>query len=303
MRFYSLPGHGGIPQRGVVTLLTTMVLLFCITVITLYSTRVAVTEQRLAANDLRAQQALSAAQAGLEAALATLPATALDGVTFDAAGRARLDGPAATLPDGTTFTTRFSTLDRTPHGTGLLRIRALGVSVDGSSRRTVHRTVAFTPWMVRTPGTALVTRNGGRTLSGDAYFADFFGRPREVVRNNAVAIRCRRCPGARLDGAGRLLWADAQRLTLTGGHIGRPGRPVILIVEGDLAVTADTSLTGLIYVTGIVRTGSERLTVRGAVVLEGQAGDTPAVTYDLPVLERLRRLGRYARVAGSWRDF
>lgn len=300
MRFFS---RGGAPQRGVVTLLTTTVLLFCIAVITLYSTHVAVTEQRLAANDLRAQQALSAAQAGLEAALATLPATVLEGVTFDAAGLARLDGPAATLPDGTTFTTRFSTLERTPYGTELLRIRSLGVSADGSSRRTVHRTVAFTPWVVRTPQAALVTGNGGRRLSGDAYFTDIFGRPRRAVRDNAVAIDCRRCPGARLDGAGRLLWADTGRLTLTGGHIGRPGRPVILIVGGDLTVTADTSLTGLLYVTGVLRTGSERLTVRGAAVLEGQPGDTPAVTYDRTVLEQLRRLGRYVRVAGSWRDF
>lgn len=295
---------GGASQAGVATLLTTVILLLCITVLTLYATHVAVTEQRLTANDVRARQALAAAQSGLEAALAALPDTAIDGVTFDPAGRAHLDGPAATLADGARFATRLDTLDRTPYSTGLLRVWSRGLSADGSSRRTVRQTISFVPWMIRRPATPLLVRNGRDPPSREAFFAGVFGRAREAMRDNAAAVGCEPCQGARLDEAGRLLWATGtDEVTLAGGAVGSRGQPVILIVDGDLAVDADTTVTGLLYIAGDLRSGSGRLTVHGALALEGRARHTPEVVRDPGVLARIRRLGRYAKVAGSWNDF
>ena len=66
----SIYGHGSLEaQRGVATLSTAMILLLAITLMTFAAARVSVVEQKIAANDYRAKQALHAAQAALETAV------------------------------------------------------------------------------------------------------------------------------------------------------------------------------------------------------------------------------------------
>jgi len=60
-----LPGH----QRGVASLVIAIILLVAITLVTLYTARTAVMEQRISANEIRAKAALEAAQAGLDYAV------------------------------------------------------------------------------------------------------------------------------------------------------------------------------------------------------------------------------------------
>lgn len=57
-------------QRGVATVVVTLVLLLAVALISLYTSRSAVIEQRISANEVRAKQALAAANAGIDQALA-----------------------------------------------------------------------------------------------------------------------------------------------------------------------------------------------------------------------------------------
>ncbi len=57
-------------QRGAGTLITALILLLMVTVVTFVSGRIAVTDQRLSANEQRTRQAFDAAQAGIDLALA-----------------------------------------------------------------------------------------------------------------------------------------------------------------------------------------------------------------------------------------
>jgi Tfp pilus assembly protein PilX len=59
-------------QRGAATLLVSMVLLMATTLLVLYTSRIAVSEQRMSANEVRARQAYSAAQGGLDLAIANM---------------------------------------------------------------------------------------------------------------------------------------------------------------------------------------------------------------------------------------
>lgn|SRR5574337_585440 len=59
-------------QQGAATLLVSMVLLVAATLIILYTSETTVAEQRMAANEMRQKQALAAAQAGVDAAIAGL---------------------------------------------------------------------------------------------------------------------------------------------------------------------------------------------------------------------------------------
>ncbi|MBK1645355.1 hypothetical protein CKO25_12020 [Thiocapsa imhoffii] len=64
------PDRIGWRQRGIATLVVAIILLVGVSMAVIFGSRVALMEQRLAANSLRSAQAASAAQAGLERALA-----------------------------------------------------------------------------------------------------------------------------------------------------------------------------------------------------------------------------------------
>lgn len=63
-----MPGMVGF-QRGAATLLVAMLLLIATTLLILFTSQTSVTEQRMAANEVRAKQAQAAAQAGLDYAI------------------------------------------------------------------------------------------------------------------------------------------------------------------------------------------------------------------------------------------
>ena len=53
-------------QRGIATLAISLLVLFLITMVTLYTASTSITEQRISANQYRADQALSAANAAMD---------------------------------------------------------------------------------------------------------------------------------------------------------------------------------------------------------------------------------------------
>ena len=72
-------------QRGMATLAITVLILFLVTLVTLYTANTSITEQRIAANQHRADQALSAANAAMDFAVAYYDRGGIDQNGDDAA--------------------------------------------------------------------------------------------------------------------------------------------------------------------------------------------------------------------------
>lgn len=153
--------------------MVTVLLLFCISLVTLYSARVSVTEQRLSANDVQARAALAAAQAGLDrvlAGLATLDRSALE---YDPDGWAVLGTQSATLANGTAFSAWAHNRGLTSFQSNLLRIESQGSFQDAIGTRSLGLIAAFSPLLTNIPPAPLVVRGnmtaaGGLTLGNAA---------------------------------------------------------------------------------------------------------------------------------------
>lgn len=106
---------------------------------------------------------------------------------------------------------------------------------------------------------------------------------------------------------GHVLWAPGNLDLDTGGDIGSPGQPVLIVATG--AVTVDVPVFGLLYGRDGTWSGTASGRVQGALVSEGDfsggaGGAGFDVIYDPDVLQRLRwRTGSFVRVPGGWRDY
>jgi hypothetical protein len=83
-----------------------------------------------------------------------------------------------------------------------------------------------------------------------------------------------------------------------------PPQPTIIIVEGNLHLSGNNTINGLLYVKGDVF-GAGTALVNGAVIIEGRIDMTGTldVIYNPLVLGRARNLGRAAGLPGSWKDW
>jgi hypothetical protein len=138
-------------QKGMSTLVIVLLLLFVATMVTLYTARTSIREQQVSANQYRADQALSAANLGLDYALAyytkfsgpdanadgvvdvlTVPAGILTGAGQTVSARVTfVDGDASVDRDGDGDFTNDA-LDA-PH-----TLTSVGYSDDGSATRTIQ---------------------------------------------------------------------------------------------------------------------------------------------------------------------
>lgn len=103
-----------------------------------------------------------------------------------------------------------------------------------------------------------------------------------------------------------MLWVDGDA-TLSGpATLGRPERPLMLVVRGRLTVQGAVTVHGLIVADGITWQGAGGATLDGAAISSADiALDAPvSVRRDAGVLSTLmQRTGSFVRVPGSWRDF
>jgi Tfp pilus assembly protein PilX/cytoskeletal protein CcmA (bactofilin family) len=113
-------------QRGLVTLFVTSVLLFLVTSASFYSADALIMEQRMASNSLQSEQALQAAEAGLDYAQAYLiaqgPSGISDGQTF-----------TDTLANSCSYSVQISYLNGTNEQ---IQIVSTGTSADGTVNKT-----------------------------------------------------------------------------------------------------------------------------------------------------------------------
>lgn len=145
-------------QQGVATLLVSLVLLLGITLMTFSAARVAITEQRISADDYRSKQAFEAAQAGLETGFADLaiPAISLavrvdnnaDGILDPVAGL-NPSAPIA-LANGASAAYSYAMVGG---DINLINITATGTADGGSATQTVSQMGRLNPRVPDLPTT------------------------------------------------------------------------------------------------------------------------------------------------------
>lgn len=212
--------------------------------------------------------------------------------------------PAAALAvrGSASFTGDF-TLTHTDAASGGVALHA-GGSVQGAGLRAIS-----------TPGTpsrvsVLSHERGLASLSAQGLHASVFRMSPTQLREqpSATTLSCHTACDAALAESARqhtLIALDGGLRLDTPLTLGSPERPVLLVVDGPVELSAALTLHGLVYLRHPQWTDTVGATVRGAVIAEGdlQAQGPTAIHHDAALLQTLqKRSGTFAPVAGSWRD-
>lgn len=153
-------------------------------------------------------------------------------------------------------------------------------------------------------------------LGAEALFVSLFGLDKATWQRQGVVseLACQGACTSQLlaaigDGVVHRQIHVGGNLRLDGpAVIGAPGRPVIVVVDGDAAFVGAVQVHGIVHARQIHWSGSASpgAFVRGALIAEaGYSGDgAPDLFHDGAVFAALKgRTGAFARVSGSWRDF
>jgi hypothetical protein len=173
-------------QTGAATLFITLMMLFSLTMIAVYTAKTSVTEIQVTANEYRTKQAQEAAQAGLEQGqveIVELQTTnvngllqldQLDGNSNAAAGLVdqnpaanffRVNGTPGVLSNSSSYTVTYENIDRDGGAFDptldnyLIRVTSIGVSDDGSATRQVQQLMMLVPWVANAPDAALTAKD------------------------------------------------------------------------------------------------------------------------------------------------
>lgn len=158
-------------QRGVATLLFSVTILFLVSLVSVYTSRAIIFDQKIANNDVRQKHAFEAAEAGMSSAKAYLRSGADqddDGVpdpVFDTDADGVGDALTATLGGG--HTTTVTITDMSGGSMNELRIDSQGVSDDASAQVNVSTVVTKLDPLPNAPGSPLTTR-GSVVINGSA---------------------------------------------------------------------------------------------------------------------------------------
>jgi len=172
-------------QSGAATLFVTLMMLFSLTMIAVFTARTNVTEIQVTANEYRTKQALEAAQAGLEQGqveIMELQTTNVNGLLqlhqLDGNNNAalgfmdlnasanffRVNGTPSALNNNASYTLTYENVDRDgglfdpARDNYLIRVTAVGVSDDGSARRQIQQLMLLVPWLANAPDAALTAK-------------------------------------------------------------------------------------------------------------------------------------------------
>ncbi len=171
-----------------------------------------------------------------------------------------------------------------------------------------------------TPGSASIRASDPSltSLTADRMFVSLFGMERAIYRTQPAVVRVA-CSGA-CDAAiaqavsanpGRVVWVRGPATIDSNLVLGDAANPVMLVLQGNLTVSANLQLFGVLYLhdasgTNVWTTGAGSTVIDGAVVAEGDLTivGTPRISYDSSVLRTINTTqGSLVRVPGSWRDF
>jgi hypothetical protein len=302
-------------QFGAATLAVAVIMLLVVSVLVFHSHAAGWLEQRATANQARAKQAHAAAEAGLEVALSVLNADggATNRATYLAAssteaGKFSINATPTALigapGDGLSYSVTYSLVspDTAPADRFLLTssggsdctdVNTLG-TCSGQAR--VNQVVRLAPILLNPPTAAITSA---------ANFNSLFGAPQAAIKALTSPVTSGASLGASTSG---LVWHEGN--LILSGPVGSDVSPVLLVVEGDLTISAGTDIRGFVFVTGNVTcAGCSTPSIRGAIGVVGTHSLTtvevqfPVDTVNGPMARVRTTAPRFARVMGTWRDW
>ena len=158
-------------ENGAAVLTITLVLLFLLSLITFYSARVGVTEQKISANDYRAKQAFEAAQAGIEIGSAYLnnriyrKQLLTDNDNDGLIDTRQMNIIAGALPNKTSYMITYNN-NAWHNDFRLIEINSTGWSDDKTAVSNIIQTLQIIPLLLTLPD-ASTTSHGNITLKGN----------------------------------------------------------------------------------------------------------------------------------------
>jgi Tfp pilus assembly protein PilX len=231
---------------------------------------------------------------GLNSALATPPSAAIT-----ARGTVNLNGAAVTVSNADV-------------PTGGITIDAGGAVSNSADARLSSLPGSPGEMSIRSPDPSL------STLTADRMFTSLFGMSRATYRTQPAVVRVT-CSGS-CDAAiataisanpGRVVWVQGPASIDSNLVLGSLAEPVMLVLQGNLTVSANLQLAGVLYLhdtsgSNVWNTSAGSTLINGAVVAEGNLSilGTPTVVFNPDVLRTINTTqGSLVRVPGSWRDF
>jgi len=324
-------------QSGAALLVMTLILMLAAGLAIVFAANYSLLQQKTANNQQDSVVALAAAEAGLEYALAYLSANTSTITGAASSGIINYTFATVTQADGSTYSVVIT--NPTISDYSRLQITATGTSPDAQAQRIVKQEVytsgsaikyALTtqdnlimsgnssvtgPYGVDAGGA--VIRSGSSSISNmlandsiiasmtsTQFFTNFFGVSSSVKQANSTNYSSSSgVPWNNLSGS---VWINSS-VSLSGNNtIGSPTNPVILIVNGPLTLSGNTTVYGLIYATGTVSV-SGSFSMTGGLVSEGNilTSGNAQINYDASILNQLSLAGggSYAKLPGSWQDF
>lgn len=175
-------------QRGMTTLLVSVVILVLTTILVIFVSRAALVEQRMSANDIRHKQAFEAAQAGMDQAMVFMR-TAPQGIDKNNDNVADA-GPTAVLTNGSSYFVSFcepaTAIPACPDAPGYVActgpslanfntpvVAACGWSDDAIARQQIRQGMGTVSAMSKSPTNPL-TSGGGVNVTGSANVVNYF---------------------------------------------------------------------------------------------------------------------------------
>lgn len=190
------PSH----QKGILTLALTVVVLAIVTLTTLYTARVVVTDDKVFGSVYRNTEAMNAARAGFDYALGYLnanPGTVTTGLSSCSTGLETFSLSSGTLGNGATYAMTYGCV--TAGSTTFISIASTGTSQDGSAVKTVRAYLkalsgSSTPAPVIAVGSVTNAATITNSLTGALYAIDSGGTvvntgtltPNATNQNNSV---------------------------------------------------------------------------------------------------------------------
>lgn len=170
-----------------------------------------------------------------------------------------------------------------------------------------------------TPGSASVLANDPSLTelgSADRMFVSVFGMDRGTYRSQPAAVQVV-CSGdcatqiatAISQNPGRVIWVQGPATIDSAQVWGTTAQPVMLLLQGNLTVSANLQLFGVMYLQGDTTTwttSAGSTLIQGAVVAEGDLSvqGAPTIVFNPDVLRTINLTqGSLVRIPGSWRDF
>lgn len=187
------------------------------------------------------------------------------------------------------------------------------VAITGSAKTVLSTGTSSTSSLTKSDVTQNISSIN--SMSQNDFFATYFGVNQTTAKNSIAHYYTNSNTtnySSTLNGmTGTSIWIDqtSGKATINGGTIGSSTNPVILIVNGQLDITGNVVIYGIIYAVGQSETDvTGTVNIYGALITADQVtlrGNTQ-VTYSPTVLSNLKNqtsTSYYAKVPGSWKDF